>query len=53
MIIYITMGAEGSIEICEDDEIEKDLGFLRDESMTEMFNRNFDAMIDVLIHPTR
>lgn len=47
------MGAEGSIEVCQENELENELGFMKDESMRELFNRNFEVMINVLIHPAR
>lgn len=47
------MGAEGSIELFQENELEEDLGMLKDESLKEMFNRNFENMIDVLVHPHR
>ena len=47
------MGAEGSFEIFQENELENDLGQYKDESMKEMFDRNFEEMVKVLVHPMR
>jgi hypothetical protein len=47
------MGAEGSIELFQENELEDELGLMKDESLKEIFNRNFEDMMDVLVHPMR
>mmetsp|Transcript_20448 Transcript_20448/g.37984 ORF Transcript_20448/g.37984 Transcript_20448/m.37984 type:complete len:536 (-) Transcript_20448:14-1621(-) len=47
------MGAEGSIELFEENQLEEELGMLKDESLKEIFDRSLSNMIDVLVHPLR
>lgn len=47
------MGAEGSIEVFQENELEDELGLLKDESLKEMFDKSVSRMIDVLVHPSR
>jgi hypothetical protein len=47
------MGAEGSIELFEENQLEDELGLLKDESLKDIFNRSLANMVDVMIHPIR
>jgi hypothetical protein len=47
------MGAEGSFEVFQEDELEEELNMTKDESLKEMFNKSLANMVDVLIHPIR
>jgi hypothetical protein len=47
------MGAEGSFELFEENQLENELGMMKDESLKDMFNRSLANMVDVLVHPIR